>query len=313
MLKWELGGISLLRIVESEAPIISCEEIFPDWREQHLSENLDWLVPRFFDVSTRQLIFASQSFLVRQNGRAILIDTCVGNDKKRKRPFYHHGRWPWIERLRAAGIEPENVDIVLCSHLHVDHVGWNTQLANGRWVPTFPNARYLFSRREWDFWKRGRSAQVLPHTGDYFFDSILPVIASGQAEFVDDDFALDSSIWLELTPGHTPGHCAVHIHGADTHALLTGDLMHHPLQLRYPDWSTSFCIDPDMARRTRRRFLEQHANGMDLIFPSHFPNPTGIVISREGADYDFRFDGERQSVLANRQMTTVVEGDSLGN
>jgi glyoxylase-like metal-dependent hydrolase (beta-lactamase superfamily II) len=307
MIKWELGDISLQRIIESEAPVISPGEIFPQWQSHYLSENRDWLVPRFFHPRAELLVFASQSFLVRRNGRTILIDTCVGNDKERKRLFYHRGNWPWLDRLRAAGIEPADVDMVLCSHLHVDHVGWNTKLENGKWVPTFPNARYLFSRREWEYWSSGGSARVLPHTGDYFSDSVLPVIASGQAELVEDEFAVDESIWLEPTPGHTPGHCAVHLRNGSSHALLTGDLIHHPLQVRYPDWSTRFCIDPDMARRSRRDFLDKHANSNILICPSHFPDPTGMFIQRDGADYDFKFAGEQHPIMSGSRVSVAAE------
>jgi glyoxylase-like metal-dependent hydrolase (beta-lactamase superfamily II) len=296
-IKWEMGDLSLERIVESEAAFVSPQEIFPQWQERHLIENRDWLVPRFLEASSGLLVLASQSFLVRRNGRIILIDTCVGNDKARKRPYFNQASWPWLDRLLAAGVRPGDVDMVLCTHLHVDHVGWNTRLENGKWVPTFPNARYLFSQREWEYWRAGGSAQLIARTGDFFSDSVLPVIASGQVDFVEDVFALDEAIWLEPTPGHTMGHCAVHLDGASRHAVLIGDLMHHPLQIRYPDWSTNFCTDPDLARRTRQRFFEQHVDSDNLIFPAHFPAPTGILLERRGSDYDFAFDGEQQTIF----------------
>ena len=136
------------------------------------------------------LTITIQSFLIRQNGLTILVDSCSGNDKEaRARPEFRRAQWPWLERLREAGVKPEDIDIVLCSHLHVDHVGWNTRLDNGRWVPTFPNARYLISRREWDHWQAAGPA-ALARTGDYITDSVLPVFASGQAELIGDEHAL---------------------------------------------------------------------------------------------------------------------------
>lgn len=287
-----IGAMTLRRIVESEVPLLSPFEIFPDCEPGHLAANDPWLAPRFMDRTAQLLVIAIQSFLIRRGGLTILVDTCSGNDKDRKRPFFDHRDWPWLARLRAAGVAPEQVDIVLCSHLHVDHVGWNTRLENGRWVPTFPNARYLISRREWEYWKASTAPNGVVRTGDYIADSVLPVFASGQAELVDDDHAFGSDLWLETTPGHTPGHLALHLADSRRQIILSGDLMHHPLQLRYPDWSTRFCADPGRARATRRDFLARHADTDHVIFPAHFPSPTGGFVERRGDHYGFRFDGE---------------------
>jgi glyoxylase-like metal-dependent hydrolase (beta-lactamase superfamily II) len=178
---------------------------------------------------------------------------------------------------------------VLCSHLHVDHVGWNTRLDNGRWVPTFPNARYLISRREWDHWRTAGMA-ALARTGDYITDSVLPVFAAGQADLVGDEHAVASEISVELAPGHTPGQMMVRLGSGREQAILSADLMHHPLQVRYPDWSTRFCTDPAQARATRIKFFNEHANTGRLIFPAHFPSPTGGTIERDGRDFRFIFE-----------------------
>ena len=181
---WTFGASTLQRVVESEGPLLSPFEIFTDCTQAHLDANRDWLQPRFQDPASGLLTITIQSFLIRQNGLTILVDSCSGNDKEaRARPQFRRAKWPWLERLADAGVKPEDIDIVLCSHLHVDHVGWNTRLDNGRWVPTFPNARYLISRREWDHWQAAGAA-ALSRTGDYITDSVLPVFAAGQAELI---------------------------------------------------------------------------------------------------------------------------------
>jgi glyoxylase-like metal-dependent hydrolase (beta-lactamase superfamily II) len=289
--QWTFGASTLRRVVESEGPLLSPFEIFGDCTQAHLDDSRAWLVPRFQDAASGLLTITIQSFLIRQNGLTILVDSCGGNDKDRKRSHFHRRSWPWLSTLRAAGVAPEDVDIVLCSHLHVDHVGWNTRLENGRWVPTFPKARYLISQREWDYWRAAGPA-ALARTGDYITDSVLPVFAAGQAELIGDEHAIASNIHLEPAPGHTPGLLMMRLAGGGREAILTSDLMHHPLQLRYPEWSTNFCVDPAQARVSRMNFLKAHADSRRLIFPNHFPSPTGGMIARDGAAYRFVFDGE---------------------
>ena len=251
---------------------------------------------RAFRDASGLLIITIQSFLIRQNGLTVLVDACGGNDKERARPHFHRRSWPWLETLRSAGVAPEDIDIVLCTHLHVDHVGWNTRLDNGRWVPTFPNARYLIAHREWDYWRAAGPA-ALARTGDYLTDSVLPIFKAGQVDLIGDEHMLASDIALEAAPGHTPGLTLVRLGGGRQEAILCSDLMHHPLQVRYPTWSTRFCTDPDQARLTRVEFFKKHADSGRLVFPTHFPTPTGGTIARDGAGYDFVFDGERYSAM----------------
>ena len=290
-LQWSFGGTTLNRVIEIEGPMLSPFEIFGDCTQQHLDTNRDWLIPRHQDAASGLLTITIQSFLVRQAGLTILVDCCGGNDKERARPHFHRQRRPWLDTLRAAGAGPEDIDVVLCTHLHVDHVGWNTRLENGRWVPTFPNARYLIAQREWDYWRNAGPA-ALTRTGDFITDSVLPIIDSGQAELIGDTHALKGDISIEPAHGHTPGQKLMRIGGGGREALLTADLMHHPLQLRYPEWSTKFCVDPDAARKTRMNFLRDNANSGRLVFPTHFASPTACLIERDDQAYRFRYDGE---------------------
>ena len=253
---WTFGASTLQRIIESEECLLSPFEIFSDCTQEHLDANRDWLMPRFQDPQTGILAITIQSFLVRQNGLTILVDACGGNDKERARPHFHRRTWPWLDRLREAGVKPEDIDVVLCTHLHVDHVGWNTRLENGRWVPTFRNARYLVAQREWDYWRTAGPA-VLIRTGDFITDSVLPIFDFGQAELIGDEHALKGDIAIEAAPGHTPGLSMLRLRGGGSEAIVCSDLMHHPLQLRYPRWSTRFCVDPTQAARTRENFLKR--------------------------------------------------------
>jgi glyoxylase-like metal-dependent hydrolase (beta-lactamase superfamily II) len=294
--RWKFGASTMQRVVESETPMLSPFEIFPDCTQGHLDANRAWLVPRFHDPASNLLVITIQSFLIRRSGLTILVDSCSGNDKEhRTRPQFKRAQWPWLSTLREAGVAPEDVDIVLCSHLHVDHVGWNTRLDNGRWVPTFPNARYLIGRREFEHWKAAGPA-ALARAGDYITDSVLPVFEAGQADLIGDEHALAGDISVEPASGHTPGQLMVRVGSGREQAILSADLMHHPLQVRYPQWSTRFCTDPDQARTTRLKFFNDHADTGRLIFPAHFPTPTGGLIERDGKDFRFRFSGEAKAI-----------------
>ena len=176
-----------------------------------------------------------------------------------------------LTRLREAGVSPEDIDIVLCSHLHVDHVGWNTRLENGRWVPTFPNARYLISRREWEHWQAA-GAKALERTGDYITDSVLPVFAAGQAELVGDAHAVAPNVSVEPAPGHTPGQMMVRLGEGSGQAILCADLMHHPLQVRYPEWSTRFCTDPAAGADDASQLFQPACRHRPADLPGAFPD-----------------------------------------
>jgi glyoxylase-like metal-dependent hydrolase (beta-lactamase superfamily II) len=189
----------------------------------------------------------------------------------------------FLDDLRAAGVDPGSVDLVLCTHLHVDHVGWNTRLAGGRWVPTFPRARHLFTRREWEHW----SAERDPDTRRIMDDSVAPVLDAGLAQLVDVDHRISDELWLEPTPGHTPGHVSVRLRSGDAEAVITGDLMHHPVQMAEPDWGSHFDSDLEEARKTRRAFCERYADTPVMILGTHFNHPTAGRVTRHGSTWRF--------------------------
>ena len=285
---WTFGEIAVHRVVEVEGLALPPAVLYPDAGEV-IEAHRHWLEPSLLDPASGLLIMSFHSFVIRSDHHVIVVDTCGGNDKPRpQKERYHMSRHPYLENLAAAGLAPEDVDFVLCTHLHVDHVGWNTRLLDGRWVPTFPNAKYLFGRVEWEFWECEYQSPAF--TDDpYYEDSILPVIEAGQAEFIDTDYRIDDGVWLEPTPGHTPGHVVLHIEGGGRRAVMSGDLMHTALQCAEPDLSSCFCVDPALSASTRRAFLERHADTGTLIMPAHFPSPSVGLIKPAGAAFRFAF------------------------
>ncbi|MBT7759424.1 MAG: MBL fold metallo-hydrolase, partial [Rhodospirillaceae bacterium] len=223
----------------------------------------------------------------------ILVDTCVGNHKDRPgRPMFDQLDLPYLADLAAAGVQPEEVDFVLCTHLHVDHVGWNTRLLDGRWVPTFPNAKYIFARKEYEFWEQRHLDGTEGKVPNVYDDSVLPVMEAGQAVLVDMDHQIDDGMWFEPAPGHTEGNVVLNLQSQGANAVLSGDVMHHPIQLVRPEWSSRACEDVVQSAATRRALIERYVNTDTLIAPAHFASPTmGHIISR-GDAFGYRLIGE---------------------
>ncbi len=286
-----LGDFEVQRICEFEGPFIAPEVFFPDYDPAVVRANPDMAGPRLIDPATGKLIFSFHSFVVKTGRHTILIDSCIGNDKERPtRPQFHRAKSPFLADLARAGVQPESVDYVMCTHLHWDHVGWNTRLDNGRWVPTFPNARYIMARREFEHWQgvqqRGEES---PHR-NAFEDSVLPVVRTGQSVLVDDDYAMEDGLWFESAPGHTPGNVVIHARSREDRAVFLGDVIHHQFQLMQPAWSTLACTDRELSRSTRTRLIEEYAaSGMRLL-PGHFPAPTAGRIVRHGGAFRFAFE-----------------------
>ncbi len=284
-----LGNLEIWQIVESIPPGFGVADLFPDIDLEAFAAHRDWLHPGIIDLDQGLLVLVMQSYLVKTPRHLILIDACVGEHKERLMPPFHDKTWPWLDNLAAAGFTPEDVDFVFCTHLHMDHVGWNTRLENGKWVPTFPNAKYLFGKLEFDFWQEVARTRTEPDpTGPYFEDSVLPVLEAGLAEFVDDGFALDSGLTVALAPGHTAGNMIVEARSQGARGVFSGDVIHTPLQCRYPDITSHFCADAEASRRTRRALLESCVEHGSLLLPAHFPLPSAGFLSVADAGFHFR-------------------------
>jgi glyoxylase-like metal-dependent hydrolase (beta-lactamase superfamily II) len=293
MSTWTLGPVRITRIEEQIGfASLPPERYLAGFERAVLERHLDWLVPNHYAPERDALVTSVHSWLIRTPHHTILLDCCAGNHKERPwLPRFHRLDTPFLERLRAAGAQPEDIDIVLCTHLHEDHIGWNTALRDGRWVPTFPRAKYLFSRRENEFWRPGGSGAEAeqPTRRVAYRDSVLPVIEAGQAVLVDGVYAVEDGLVIEPAPGHTPGHVILKLAAGGAGAVFSGDVMHHALQVYAPHWNSGFCELPDEARATRRRVLEHCAERGDLLFPTHFGAPHVAAIEARGGAFSARF------------------------
>ncbi|MGH8261805.1 MAG: MBL fold metallo-hydrolase [Steroidobacteraceae bacterium] len=277
---WKIGAVEVARIVEVNAFEDDMKMLLPQEGTPEFVQQLKWLAPRFATPAGRMLI-SFQCFVLRSRDRRVMVDTCIGADRQREFPVFCNLKTTFLEDLKAAGYPPDTVDTVLCTHLHFDHVGWNTHLVNGRWVPTFPNARYLFGQREWDHWQHMRRSGD-HHDFTHLTDSIEPILEAGLADFVGPEHRITDEVWLEPTPGHTPGHVSVHISSRGQEAIITGDMMHHPIQLAMPEAHGNFDMDRPLAARTRRAFVERYQDRKALVIGSHFCDPTSGWIVRDG-------------------------------
>ena len=277
-----LGRLRISAVVERAGPTRPTW-LLPDATPENVARHREWLAPHFLDDKGR-FLQSIQAFVIQAPGLTALVDTCVGNDKDRggRQPF-HMMHTSFLDDLAAAGVPPESVDLVLCTHLHVDHVGWNTRLDHGRWVPTFPRARHLFARREWEHWSSERDED----SRRIMADSVTPVLDAGLADLININHRISSEMWLEPTPGHTPEHVSVRLASADAEAVITGDLMHCPVQVAEPDWGSHFDTDPEQARKTRRAFCERYADTAVTVVGTHFHHPTAGRIVRHGPSWRF--------------------------
>ncbi len=284
-----VGELEISRVVEMEVPFVDAATFLPDSTPDVIQANADWLMPRYIDPGSGNLIFAFQSYVVRTAHHTILVDTCIGNDKPRPaRPMWDKMNGPYLSRLAAAGVRPEAVDFVLCTHLHVDHVGWNTRLIDGLWVPTFPNAKYIFARQEYEFWETRHRDGTEGPVPNVYDDSVLPVMEAGQAVLVDTDHQMDDGMWFEPAPGHTPGNVVLNLRSGNASAVMCGDVMHHPLQLVRPEWSSRACEDKAVSATTRRALIERYADTDTLIAPALFASPSIGHIVGKGDAFGYR-------------------------
>ncbi len=265
MMSWTVGRLKISKIVEIES-IGSSKFILPQASDEAIRE-IPWLTPDFATPEGR-LKLAIQSWIVETPTRKIVIDTCVGNDKQgRMLPAWNNLDKPYLQDMAVAGYPADSIDTVICTHLHVDHVGWNTKLSDGKWVPTFANARYVFGKREYEHWKADDTSATRRLV---FEDSVQPIVDAGLADLVASDAQLSDDITLIPTPGHSPDHMSILFKSDGQEALFVGDTAHHPIQMAHIDWSSTADSDQAQAADTRQRLFSRFADTPTLVFGGHF-------------------------------------------
>lgn len=292
MQTFTLGDVTISRLIEWNGPFAPADVLFPSMPVDLWQQNRSWLEPDFWEADTGQYRAAMQTWVLRAAGRTIVVDTGIGNHKPRQEPLFDRRDGDFLQQLAAIDVRPEDVDTVINTHLHIDHIGWNTVLSDGEWVPTFPNARYLMSRADYDYWNpvNGHTrTSTIGADADFhaaFADSVLPVHRAGQAVLWEgDEHRIDADLSLELAPGHTPGSAVLHLRSGTDRALFVGDLVHTPLQILHPDHDTCLSEDQRGAARSRHRLLGQAAESNSLVIPAHLGGAGALQVARDGGSY----------------------------
>jgi glyoxylase-like metal-dependent hydrolase (beta-lactamase superfamily II) len=291
---WRVGEFTITKLVETEgiSPNGGPESALADAWPERIAE-IPWLTPDFA-TAEGQLKMGVHALLVETPTARLVVDTCIGNDKTRTVPYFDHLQTGFLDDLQTAGWSRDSVDAVVCTHLHVDHVGWNTMLVDGQWVPTFPGATYFMARAEVEHVTRqahadntslGAYAAAMVDASNVYADSVRPIIDSGLAVLVETDAELAPGIRLLSTPGHTPGHVSVLLDSGGESAVITGDMMHHPCQIARPEWCSAFDDNPAGSIATRQNFFHQFADTSTLIIGTHFGGPTAGRLVRDEGGY----------------------------
>ena len=279
-LQWTVGDVTITRIVELEA-VGGSKFILPQATREHVV-TIPWLAPHFADAEGR-LKMSVHALVVETPEKRIVVDTCIGNDKTRNMANWSHLQTTFLTDFEAAGFSRHSIDTVLCTHLHVDHVGWNTMWVDGEWKPTFPSARYLLAKPEFEYWQAEAAAKK--GEPEIFLDSVQPIWEAGLVDLVGTDHRICDEVWLVPTLGHTPGHVSVRISSKGENALITGDFIHHPCQLARPDWASAADYDQVASTQTREDMFESLANTSTLVIGTHFAAPTAGHVVRDGSAY----------------------------
>lgn len=282
MSQWQVGKVKITRILELEITGAS-RFLLPQATREEVKK-MPWLSPHFAD-DDGNLIMSVQALVVETPSRKMIVDTCIGNDKHRTIPNWNNLQLPFLEDLQKASYHREDIDTVMCTHLHVDHVGWNTMLVDGNWVPTFPNARYLFAQQEFEYWDSVDAEGDDDINQGVMADSVRPVMEAGLVDLVGLDHRVCDEVYLEPTTGHTPGHVSVHIESEGEQALITGDCIHHPCQIEKLHWSSTADFDKDASAATRRSLMDKYADQDILIIGTHFAGPTAGHLKSRGDSY----------------------------
>ena len=276
-MKWQVGDIQITKIVEITSSSLGAY-ILPDATEERLRE-IKWITP--FVEDDYRMLMSFHSLIIESPHQRLIVDTCIGNDKVRNYPKWNRMHTSFIQDLREGGFREDSFDSVLCTHMHVDHVGWNTYKSDDGWLPTFPNARYLYALDEWHHWQSESQEEY----GPVIEDSVTPIFELGLADLVESNHQVTDEISLVPTPGHTPGHVSVYIKSKGEEAIITGDIFHHPCQIAHPDWCATADSDQAEAQTTRQSFLQQYADRPVLCIGTHFAGVTAGRLVRDGESY----------------------------
>lgn len=269
---WNVGAVRITSVIESDQHW-KFAWLLPEVKPE-LLDAVPWLQPHFVDEAGK-MVLRIQALVVESQGQTIVVDTCGGNNKPRTTPLFHNQQTDFLADFAAAGFDPEAIDAVVCTHLHMDHVGWNTTLIDGAWVPTFPQARHLFVQAEYEHWTTTDDADDF---GDVMGDSVAPIVDAGLADLVSNNHAITDEVRLESTAGHTPGHCSVRISSQGKDAVITGDMVHHPIQLHDPTIGSSADIDSAAAIATRNSSFQRWHEAGALVIGTHFGGPGASVL-----------------------------------
>ncbi|HVZ17154.1 MAG TPA: MBL fold metallo-hydrolase [Terriglobales bacterium] len=289
-----IGETVIETVVEMDYWPVEPTWLIPPATHEGIAKELSWMGPRLVEPGTNKLILSLHTYLIRTGRHTILLDTCCGNGKERGGAYpFHMLDTPYLDRLAALGVKPEEVDFVMCTHLHADHIGWNTHRLDGRWVPTFPNARYIISREEHAYWDTAvKQVTEIPMAVAAYLDSVVPVLDSGQVVLVADEDGSDllgEQFRFFPLRGHTPGHTGLLFSDGNRQALLTGDAIHHAVQFPYPEWSSLGEVQAEAALASRLRIRDYCADADVLLLTGHFPAPTAGRVVSHGSSARFQF------------------------
>jgi glyoxylase-like metal-dependent hydrolase (beta-lactamase superfamily II) len=274
--RFQIGEATITRVEEVNKPVYPLRQIFAECTDEILAQHKNWIAPHHYEAETGRIRLSVHSWLLQVGGKKILIDCCCGNNKKKPgRPFWEDLNEPYLERLAAAGARAEEIDMVMCTHLHHDHVGWNTINRDGKWVPTFPNARYVFNQPDVDYFSAmDKDPEKGPAEMGTFRECVIPILDAGKADIVSGQkHRLNDFIEIDSAPGHSPGHVVFKLESKGEKGMFTGDVLHHLLQVYYPDWNFPKNSDAAQARVSRRKILGMLAESGALMFPGHVGAP----------------------------------------